>query len=535
MAQSAGFRFTMGRKLAALTLGGLVVAFVVGGVAYVNVVTIGRGITERTAQSSARVGLGVINRLASDIQIDERNAVLVPTSGTGHEAQGRDVEAQFKADMASLAAQEQTLRAVPLSSADQATLEQLLTTVDAWAAGAEAFFPQGMAMVPGSSQVWPAIQVRNTAGNRAQQAIEQVEATLEKEAKASGASAASEITSVQLITVGTLVVGLIGLLVLSLFISRRITRPLHDCVEILRRVADRDYTGTLQVTSNDELGDLAGALNTAVADVRDAMTMISASASSLNGAARAMTGVAAQVETSSATTHDEATAASSAAGQVDGNVQAVAGAAEQMAASIQEIAHNSSQAAKVASAAVEAAARTSLTIDKLGESSLGIAAVLATITSIAEQTNLLALNATIEAARAGEAGKGFAVVASEVKDLAQETARATGDISSRIEAIQSDTADAVTAISSIKSVIEDISGFQTTIASAVEEQTATTHEMTRSVAEAASGTSAINRNIAVVAEAAGHATQGAQATQQSAEGLSRLADELTGLVGRFRI
>ena len=109
------------------------------------------------------------------------------------------------------------------------------------------------------------------------------------------------------------------------------------------------------------------------------------------------------------------------------------------------------------------------------------------INGIAEQTNLLALNATIEAARAGEAGKGFAVVASEVKELAQETARATEDISQRVEAIQADTAGAVDAISQISTVIGEINDFQATIAAAVEEQTATTNEMNRNVAEAASG------------------------------------------------
>ncbi len=82
------------------------------------------------------------------------------------------------------------------------------------------------------------------------------------------------------------------------------------------------------------------------------------------------------------------------------------------------------------------------TVASLGESSVQIGQVVKVITSIAQQT-ILALNATIEAARAGEAGRGFAVVAGEVKELAKETAKATEDISQRIEAIQVDAGGAV--------------------------------------------------------------------------------------------
>ncbi|WP_346158575.1 methyl-accepting chemotaxis protein, partial [Nonomuraea recticatena] len=162
-------------------------------------------------------------------------------------------------------------------------------------------------------------------------------------------------------------------------------------------------------------------------------------------------------------------------------------------------------------------------IAELSAASAEITDVVRTISSIAEQTNLLALNATIEAARAGDAGKGFAVVAGEVKDLAQETAKATEDISRRVEAIQADTGGAVTAIEEIGQIIARINDYQLTIASAVEEQTATTQEMNRGINEAAVGTTRIAGSISTVAGATRTTSSTVVETQGAAVELSRMA------------
>jgi methyl-accepting chemotaxis protein len=122
-----------------------------------------------------------------------------------------------------------------------------------------------------------------------------------------------------------------------------------------------------------------------------------------------------------------------------------------------------------------------------------------------------------------------------VKDLAQETARATEDISRRVQAIQADTGGAVDAIEKISAVIARISDFQTTIASAVEEQTATTAEMNRSVSEAATGTGTISRGITGVAQAAQNTSQGVAETQHAIGDLARMSTELSSMVSRFRV
>lgn len=254
----------------------------------------------------------------------------------------------------------------------------------------------------------------------------------------------------------------------------------------------------------------------------------------LAGAARELTSVSQQMASNAEETAAQANVASAAAEQVSKNVTTVSTGAEEMGASIKEIAKSANEAAKVATAAVKVAERTNATVGKLGESSAEIGNVIKVITSIAQQTNLLALNATIEAARAGEAGKGFAVVANEVKELAKQTAKATEDISRKIEAIQGDTKGAVEAIAQIGRIINQINDIQNTIASAVEEQTATTSEISRNVGEAAKGSNEIAQNITSVAQAARSTTEGASDTKRSADELSKMALDLQQLVSQFK-
>jgi len=259
------------------------------------------------------------------------------------------------------------------------------------------------------------------------------------------------------------------------------------------------------------------------------------SSQQLGDAATSLLEVSNSMSSAAEETSAQSNTASAASAEVNVGVQNVATNMEEMVASVKEITKTTNEASAMSNDAMNMAQETNKIIAQLGESSMDIGNVIKVISSIAQQTNLLALNATIEAARAGEAGKGFAVVANEVKELAKQTAKATEDITKKIETIQEDSKGAVKAIAEISESIEKVNGYASNIAASVEEQAATTNEVTRVVTESAKGVNQINENINQVSEAAAQTGKDAIRAQEQALNLQNLADALSKQVDKVNV
>ena len=249
--------------------------------------------------------------------------------------------------------------------------------------------------------------------------------------------------------------------------------------------------------------------------------------------ARTMRATATTLFANSSRTSTGANTAVTASHDASANVETASIASDELASSIVEIARQLTVTTDIVRGAVDETRGASTQISALANAAQKIGDVVKLIRAIAEQTNLLALNATIEAARAGEAGKGFAVVASEVKSLAVQTAQATEDISTLIEAVQKATAGAVGAIGRIANRMQEIDSCATIVAAAVEEQSAATSEISQNVAGAASGARSIGTTLDDVVGAATKTSSSAERVLDAAQAVEAAASELRDEVAGF--
>ncbi len=385
-------------------------------------------------------------------------------------------------------------------------------------------------------QVFYAQKDPNSWVSTSNAAIEQANGAIRQSLKVSSASAARAISLGTGISTGMTILAIALCLSIAYYTAQSITRPLRDTVLILKDIAqgEGDLTRRANQNTGDELGEMGKWFNTFMTKLESLVAHVAKSTQGVAGSSDRLFGLSHDMGAGAEETSVQANVVAAAAEEVTRNLQTVAAATEEMTASIGEISKNATRAARVAGQAVERAGVANIAMDHLEKSSAEIGEVVKLIHSIAQQTKLLALNATIEAARAGMAGKGFAVVANEVKELANETAKATEQISKKVDAIRTGTVGAIEVISEISGIITQMHEISTTIASAVEEQTATTKEIARNVGEAALGESQVTENITSVAQAARSTSKGAQSTQTAAGELAKMATELQQMVGLFK-
>ncbi len=278
-----------------------------------------------------------------------------------------------------------------------------------------------------------------------------------------GEEAANAATRNMLIACAIISIILIGT---SAMIISAVTNPLEHLIRVFDKLSNGDFRQGKEVIAgrgdefgemNDKLVVVRKVINTLIKKASQSSEQLAASSEELSASARQSAQASEQV----------ANSVTNSAGAVVEQQQLVAEAMEAIDHALSSIeimnktvnvvsehAELSATQATVGSEAVESAINQILgvekivnesagTVDKLGQRSNEIGKIVETISGIAEQTNLLALNAAIEAARAGEHGRGFAVVSDEVRKLAEESKVAAERISTLIDAIQSDTNDAV--------------------------------------------------------------------------------------------
>ncbi|BBP73645.1 methyl-accepting chemotaxis protein [Pseudomonas sp. Seg1] len=324
--------------------------------------------------------------------------------------------------------------------------------------------------------------------------------------------------------------------------------PLSDLVRQAEALGAGDLSVRLNVSSNDEIGQLSRAFNQMSQALSTMVEHIRRSSEEVNSRAQALSGLSG--------------GAYEGMEQQSGEITSMAGAVEEFSATslniadnmgaTQRLAQENAQQTQIGRTSMDEASSsleqiagalntTATVINTLGQRSQEIGGIVSVITSIAEQTNLLALNAAIEAARAGEQGRGFAVVADEVRNLASRTRQATDEISGMIHSIQQETGNAISTMEQGNLLMQEGLSRNANVASAlarIDEQSRSAGQqfaaITTATQEQSSTATLLSSNLQSIALANSEQREVVSNLAVTAKELEKLAADLRSEVDRFR-
>ncbi|MGF6205357.1 methyl-accepting chemotaxis protein [Pseudomonas frederiksbergensis] len=334
----------------------------------------------------------------------------------------------------------------------------------------------------------------------------------------------------------------------AVWLLRSKLAPLGDLVRQAEALGAGDLSVRLNVSSHDEIGQLARAFNQMSQALSTMVEHIRKASEEVNSRAQALSGLSG--------------GAYEGMEQQSGEITSMAGAVEEFSATSLNIADNmgntqrmaqeNAQQTQIGRTSMEEASSsleqiagalnsTATVINTLGQRSQEIGGIVGVITSIADQTNLLALNAAIEAARAGEQGRGFAVVADEVRNLASRTREATDEISGMIQSIQQETGNAISTMEQGNVLMQEGLSRNANVASAlarIDEQSRSAGQqfaaITTATQEQSSTATLLSSNLQSIALANSEQREVVSNLAITAKELESLAAGLRHEVDRFR-
>jgi len=324
-------------------------------------------------------------------------------------------------------------------------------------------------------------------------------------------------------------------LVLGIFLSISISRPLATLSRQAKLLAEGDLRQDISLARNDEIGELAQSLSTVIQSWQSMIQKI------LDGAVKLST-AAAEI---AATSEEMSRGADSQMTQI----LKTSSGMEEMSGSIQEVSRNAQNTSEAAVAASSLASEGSVkvkdtvariaavneSIKKLNQRSQEIGKVVQLIGEIAAQTNILSLNAAIEAARAGEHGRGFEVVAEEIRKLAQRTTESTAEIAALIEEIKNENQEAARMMEAGTVMATEAGQTLENIVGGIVSTTDMVQVISSAAAQQARAAEEIAEALQSISGVSKQTVTASRETVKATQDLSALADQLKEVTGQFRI